>query len=64
MGKHRDWCSKKGCESRKKGMYEKEKRWKKACIGILFGVSCLFFLIIGAVFASRAANAAKIHSDW
>ena len=28
MGKNKDWCSKKGCAARKKGMYEKEKRWK------------------------------------
>ena len=61
--KHKDWCSKKGCAARKKGMYEKEKRWKKACIGVLFGCSFLLFLIFGAVFAERSVNAAAIEAD-
>ena len=64
MSKHKDWCSKKGCAARKKGMYEKEKRWKKACIGILFGFSFLLFLIFGAVFAERSVNAAAIEADF
>ena len=63
MCKLKDWCSKRGCAARKKGMYEKERRWRKKCIGILFGMSFVIFLIFGAVFAERSVNATAIEAD-
>ena len=64
MGKRDDWCSSKGLNNRKKGMYEKEKKSRKCCYCFIFGFSALFFLGIGSLYAERAANAALINADY
>ena len=64
MGKKDDWCSSKGLNNRKKGMYEKESKGRKICFCVFFGFSALFFLAIGGLYAQRASNAGKINLDY
>ena len=64
MGKKDDWCSSKGLNNRKKGMYEKESKGRKVCICVFFGLSAFFFLAVGGLYASRSSNASKINEDY
>lgn len=64
MGKKDDWCSSKGLNNRKKGMYEKESKGRKICLCTFFGFAAFFFLAVGSLYASRASNAGKINDDY
>jgi len=64
MGKRDDWCSSKGLNNHKKGMYDKEKKSTKICYTVFFAVSAIAFLVCGALSAERASNAAKINKDF
>ena len=64
MGKRDDWCSSKGINNRKKGMYEKESKCRKVSFCILFGLSAAYFFGVGVLYATRASNAEKINADY
>ena len=57
------WCTCSGLRNRKMGM-EKESKIKRFFFAILFACSAVTYLVIGAYHASRAANAARINSDY
>ena len=64
MGKKDDWCSSKGLNNRKKGMYEKESKGKKVCYCVLFGFSALFCFGVGGLYAARSINSTRINTDY
>ena len=64
MGKRDDWCSSKGLNNRKKGMYKMETKGRKFCILALFIISAITYIVIGSLHASRSANANKINEDF
>lgn len=64
MGKKDDWCSKNGIKAREEGMKKHEKKSRKAGYCFLFAASCMVFLIIGAIHASRSSNAIAISVDY
>jgi len=56
--------SRQGREGRKEGMYKTELRKTKIMYCVIFGFSALIFLIFGAVYADRSANALSMNEDY
>ena len=64
MGKKDDWCSVKGLNNHKKGMYDKESKCTKICYSAFFTFSACIYLVCGGLSAERANNANKINADF
>ena len=63
MGKQ-DWCSSKGLNARKKGMYKKESKSTKCCYLAVFCLSAIIYIVIGSLHGNRSENAEKINKDF
>ena len=63
MGK-KDWCSQKGWDARAKGMKEIETNQRKIMYSVLFGISAIIYLAIGATQLSHWSNAEAINEDF
>ena len=64
MGKKDDWCTGRGLNNRKHGMYSKESKQRKICIGVFFGISAIIFIVFGGLMAERSVNAGKMNLDF
>lgn len=59
-----NWCTKKGLNERKKGMYTIEKKRRRNRIAFLFSISALIYLALGSYFAERTYNSERIREDF
>ena len=59
-----NWCTKKGLQDRKKGMYSIEKRGRKRRVCVFFSFSALIYFVLAGFFTERTMNAVKINEDF
>ena len=64
MGSKNDWCSSKGLAARKKGMEKKEGKTAKCCYLVIFVLSAIIYIVLGALHGNRSENAEKINEEF